>query len=116
MNTPKEIQDVYAMTLEELRKTDGYMSSPAYKDALKGKPLDVRKKANDLEMQTHLRRLDLENVVLENIVASLTEHDNDLKEAIADLSAARKKIRRVKEFLETLGKVLEIIAKVLVVL
>ena len=116
MSIPKTIQDVYAMTLDELRAADAYMSSSAYRNALNKEPQDVQDEAAGIKALTHKQRLELGNAVLEKIITPLREQEKELRKAIADLSETRKHIEKVKEFLETLAKALEMVAKVLAVL
>ena len=104
-NTKKEI-------LKKLRKTRKEMMSVAWTDAIRKKPVEVRREAAfklfDINDAIH----ELQNANLTKIRNKLIANETELIDGTAKLSQALDNLNQVKKILNTAGKLLNVVAKV----
>jgi hypothetical protein len=104
-NTKKEI-------LKKLRQTRKEMMSAAWTNAIRKKPVDVRREAALKLLDINDAIHELQNANLDKIRNKLIANETELLDGTANLSQALDTLNQVKKVLITAGKLLDVVAKV----
>jgi|GEM_PF-1025818 len=104
-NTKKE-------TLKKLRQTRKEMMSAAWTDAIQKKPVEVRQEAAFKLFNINNAIHELQNASLAEIGDKLIANETEMLEGTANLGHALEDLNQVEKVLNTAGKLLDVVAKV----
>jgi hypothetical protein len=107
--TPNELQDKTLASLREARKQ---MLSAGFDIRLSTQPEEKKEEANKALLDVERTIRTLENKELEDIRDKLVANEKDLLDGISGLNKARERLESVQSFLEAVGKVLDVVAKI----